>query len=55
MGKKSRKNKGAAGKNSADDTELSKTGENANQESMKRQTKRESVELVNQLLDSKST
>ena len=49
MGRKNRKTKGAAGKNTADNTELSKSGENANQESMTRQTRRESVELVNQL------
>ena len=53
MGKKSRKNKGAAGKSSADNTELSKSGDDAKPESMTRQTKRESVELVNQLLESK--
>ena len=53
MGRKNRKTKGAPGKNTMDNTELSKSGESANQESMTRQTRRESVELVNQLLESK--
>ena len=52
MGKRNRKSKGAPTKNSEGNSDLPKSAENANQELMTRQTKRETMELVNQLLDS---
>lgn len=54
MGKKSKKNKETPAKGPAGNTEVSKSGEDARQEAMTRQTKRETLELVNQLLESKS-
>ena len=54
MGKKNKKNKGAPGRGPAATAEGSKSGEDTKQETMTRQTKRETLELVNQLLESKN-